>query len=222
MDDGQTQKPAPFPPGKLSRWSAAAWLLMPLLACVVCLALTVFALTPEPSALVPIPVTGRPRAIPPTPPAELFPAPAAEQEVPPGVPTLAPGLWYQAEMQRRLQNCYSSFQEFYLLEQIAYHEPGMIHNEEWRGGVEIAVQTFRSDCELLGSLPHPPHSFREIDSWLKLAAAEVGPAADSFSHMVEQEDPTAIYRTIAHLTNFIEYTRNAESALELLSERKEL
>jgi hypothetical protein len=220
--DWEDEDTTPAPESRMSAWSAAAWVIAPLLLCLAMAAMLFFVLRPVESARQPIPVAGGPRLMPPTPPPDRFPEAPTEQNVPPGTPTLAPGLWYRAEMDRRLSDCYESFHEFYLIEQMAFHEPAMMRNEEWRSAAAEKVETFRARCELLGSMPSPPHGFTEIDSWLKLAAAEVGPAADNFTDLVEFDDLSALYRTIDHLSNFIEFTRNAESVLEQLGERKEL
>jgi hypothetical protein len=221
LDDDLHESP-PTPPGRMSRRLAVVWMVLPLLVCAGCMAMTLLALLPGEQPLIPIPITGGEPRMPPTPLPDLFPPPMAEQDVPPGVPTLSPGLWYRAEMERRLEKCYASFNDVYMLEQIAFYQPMMLHNEDYRGEVVETVQIFRQACEQLGSLPQAPHSLREVDIWLKLAAAEVGPAADSFSALVENDEPGALQRTVNHLFNFVEYARNAESALERLNERKEI
>ena len=145
----------------------------------------------------------------------------------PGDPIPVPGQVYRAEVDRVLSACYVSFHEFYLFEEMILSEPGMLESEQWRTEAHSAIDSFREDCEGLGNLPDAPNLYEEVDHWLKLAAAEVTPAAENLTRVlgspgaeIRQEDD--FRRAVEHMMNFVEYTHAAEEALSSMDDRREV
>lgn len=120
---------------------------------------------------------------------------------------------YRSEAEFRLAICYDAFHEFYLLEEMAIENPELIYESQWRTDMDGAMNLFRQDCEPLGSLPDAPPRYIEADHWFKMAAAEVGPAADQFSTALDTQEGDAMQMALRHIVNFIEYTQMAEKAL---------
>ncbi len=98
----------------------------------------------------------------------------------------------------------------------------MFNNSGWRSDATDAMHAFRDDCQALGSLPAAPASLGEIEHWLKLAAAEVGPASDSFTAALQNNKEDQFRASVSHMVKFVDDIHNAEGALDGLKERKEI
>ena len=220
MYDYEREKfPIESEPGRDRRGFIRALLLwLPLMACAGCLFVSYMLLPPMTADG--IPVTGsRDPLIPPTPTAG---APSAQPPAPPA----PPGFSYRDEALLRLDACNASFHDFFVVEQIAIHQPEVAAGSAWRAEAERAVQSFRDNCEPLGSLPAAPAAYTQVDTWLKLAAGEVAPAVEGFSVMLDADDPRRqdrerMSRTVDHLIKFLEYTTNAEDLIDRLQLRKQ-
>ncbi len=192
-------------PGRLR-----AFALLLLLICLLEVGLFTFqTLVPPPQRS--LPVTGGGAGVTQPPRENLIPAhpPAA-------------GADYRQEMEDRLSTCMVSFHEFFLLQELATRRNDIFSTETWRKDGSQAMDAFLRDCEQLGELPSAPPIYTEVDRWLKLAADEVSPAADSFRDALGQDGPDGLTDSMSHLIHFIEFTRNAQSALYNLKNRREL
>lgn len=226
MDDFDREKihaeslPALYAAGKTDArrgFIRALLLWLPLLACAGCLLGSYLVM---PSVQRNIPVTGRDPLIPPTPtPADPDADPEKTQ---PPVEPAPPGFSYHDKALMQLEACNSSFHDFFVVEQIAIHQPEIASRPEWRADAEQVVQSFQADCEPLGSLPAAPSAYSEVDTWLKLAAGEVGPAVDGFTVMLKDDDKSHMVSVVDHLLNFLEYTQNAEKLIDRLKSRKQI
>ena len=203
-------------------------LLAPLLACMGCLALAFASQRIYKSQLnaQPLPVTGEDSGSPdqtvPTLPHEDNPSPMPQREEP-----RPPILAYRFEVDRVLEACYHSFHQFYLFEEMMVSEPQMIESERWVVDAQNATDTFQDDCVGLGDLPSAPGYYAEVDHWLKLAAGEVAPAAESFARALGRRPAARTQReelrlVVGHMMKFLEYTHNAEAALSSTDERREI
>jgi hypothetical protein len=114
-----------------------------------------------------------------------------------------------------------AFHDFFLIEQVAIHEPELIRNNAWRDQAAGAMFVFQRDCSPLGSLPPAPSAYDEADRWLKLAAGEVDSASSRFDTMLVENDSEQITEIAGHMLRFIEFTHNAERIIDFLEERKE-
>jgi hypothetical protein len=123
---------------------------------------------------------------------------------------------------RRLSDCTIAFQDFFMIEQAAIHEPQLIRNQAWRDQATGAMLLFEQGCSALGSLPPAPSAYGEADTWLKLAAGEVVSASSRFDVMLVENDTELVMEVAGHMLRFMEFTHNAERIIEHLEERKEL
>lgn len=224
--------PAPTqPPKKWSRLSSLLLILSPFILAAACIGMgalalgmlgerAVASLLQSRAGAVPeqlgIPVTGGAH---PTPQAER---PRQSQELP---ESETPG--YLITAQERMSTCYDSFAGFVDLEQLVFEEPGLFQDAAYRMSAQEAADLFRYECQSLQALPEAPPAYQELDHWLQRSADEAGLAADSFSHALEVGQSGVFASrymnlTVEHLLNFIDYTHNAASVLESLSERRDL
>lgn len=214
-----TQIP-PAPPRPVRRiWRALA-LVVPSLACALCLALAVMfvetQLAPPAQVQVEVPVTG---AETPTPSPTLTAPPVPERSP---VQILTPADDYGVEAELRLALCDEAFEHFFILQHLAAMDPGLIRNNEWRTDAEDAVEIFQRDCALAEGLPDAPSVYSEVDHWMRLAATEVDPAAEKFAIAVDQKQSDGLFETSIHLARFFEYTAHAHAAMQAIRLRREI
>ena len=222
MDDNApytiTEVKAP-PPRRRTGW---VWLLAlaPLMMCLGCAALVAVAGSQLYSRWSPglVPVTGDPQPLVETP---FAPDPPLE---PTGEP--APGSEYRAEVDRVLEICYGSFHEFFLFEELVVSQPGMLEDEDLRKQAGRAADSFQEACGQLGDLPRAPSHYQEADHWLRMAAAEVAPAAENFVLLLSSQPGEGareehLRKAVGHVMNFIEYTSNAETVFSSMDDRRE-
>lgn len=196
------------------RFLRALLVWLPLLACAACLVFT----TVQPALFNPsIPVTGRDPLAPPTPSPGESPFPAPDHPAP-----AVPGLPYREEALLRLNMCTDSFHAFFMIEQTAIHQPDLANASGWQEDAARTVEGFREDCQPLGAISTVPTAYEDVDRWLKLAAAEVAPAADSFSAMLDSASASHQDDALDHLLRFMEYTRKAQDLMERLDRRKQI
>jgi hypothetical protein len=149
-----------------------------------------------------------------------------EEAQPPG-PTLTPTpaiFSYPDEAAQRLGLCSEAFHTFFILEQTAFHNPEMVSTDRYQAEAGSAMQAFREACLPLGQMPSAPNAYRDVDRWLKLAAGEVAPAADTFNAVLADEKDAAasLDRALDHMMRFIEYTNRAHDLLRRLDRRKQI
>lgn len=222
--------PAPAAPGAYRRNDIASRLLLlaPLLVCIGCLALAFVSqrIYQRQKGASPVPITGE-EFVPPNQPLPALPratdpGPAPQHEEP-----LPPALAYRSEVDRVLAACYPAFHQFYLFEEVMVSEPAIMGSDRWVAEAQDAADTFQTDCQALGDLPDAPVYYAEVDRWLKMAAGEVAPAAESFARALGSREAARtqreeMRRAIEHMMNFIEYTHNAEAALSSMDDRREI
>jgi hypothetical protein len=201
------------------------WLLVfPLAACLACLGLMVFAAAPlfHQTRAVDIPVTGNDPTLPAGPQASPTqkPSQAAGTQQPEGTPL--PGLQFLKAVRQSLESCSGSFQEYFLLEELAVDHPDVFQSKKWRTDATNAMNLFHEDCQTLGTLPDAPPAYAEVDHWLKLAAGEVEPATTSFSAALEKQEAGQFQISIKHMLMFVDYIHNAEGAMNGMLQRKEI
>jgi hypothetical protein len=210
------------------RWEKIFLLVgFPLAAVMACLGLLFLVLAPMGDALAErmntnpqIPVTGReglPGGGGTIPSPESTPAP----ETPDSSSDHAGAYLEGAE--RRMIECYSSFQLFFTLEQMVVDEPGLFQNEQWRSRSTEAADRFSTDCGAFNGLPAAPKAYEELDHWLRLSASEANAAQTSFLQVLDSSAAGLFsFRdmgdTTDHLKNFIEYTHEAETSLQKLKD----
>jgi hypothetical protein len=200
-----------------TRRKRAVWLfVLPLLAWgACCLGLMIFLVAPLflDRQRAEIPVTGGDPA---NAPVILTPTatPAGQKPV--------SGQEYMDQATQRLDTCTSSFHDYYILERLVVDKPAVFADAAWRSDVTTAMQSFRTDCQPLGSLPAAPAAYTEIDHWLKLAAGEVGSSADNLAKAIDQDQVSQIQASIDHLLKFVKYIHNAEGAMDGIKQRKEI
>lgn len=129
--------------------------------------------------------------------------------------------------QEQMAACFESFGAFVDLEQLVFEEPTLFQDEQYHQNAQRAVDLFREDCQALHGLPEAPPAYRELDLWLRRSADEAGLAADNFSLALDAGRSgvfasRSMHLTVEHLLNFIDYTHNAASVLEMLSQRRDL
>ncbi len=139
----------------------------------------------------------------------------------------AEGYGYLLLAQEQMASCYDSFGAFVDLEQLVFEEPALFKDAVYRDSAQQAAGMFRSDCEALHALPAAPPAYRELDKWLRLSADEAGLAADHFMLALEAGQSgvfssRSMHLTVEHLLNFIDYSHNAASILEFISQRHDL
>jgi hypothetical protein len=137
-------------------------------------------------------------------------------------PTARPGTSYRTLATDALDTCSSAFHDFFVLEELVAHRPGVINDSQFRDDSTQAMQAFREDCAKLAALPEAPAAFREIGALLKHAAGEVAPAADSFTQMLDQSDANLLSDSVEHMLKFVDYTHQAESLLSQMEEMKNI
>lgn len=152
-------------------------------------------------------------------------APTPQPEVPFNQPSVPTG--YLISAQEQMAVCYDSFGAFVELEQLVFEEPTLFQDEKYLQNAQQAVDLFREDCQALHGLPEAPPAYRELDLWLRRSADEAGLAADNFAHALEVGQSgvfasRSMHLTVEHLLKFINYTYNAASVLEMLSQRRDL
>lgn len=194
-------------------------ILIPLFLCLITSALGAVVAAPlrgqMQSGVIPrVPVTGADPQLAVTP--ESTAAPSDQ------VPSPLLGQTYREAAVDHLTTCMSSFHDFFIMEELAAHQPDVLQNDTWQTDVTQTMNSFREDCEKLGSLPDAPASFTELDRYLKLAASEVGPATDSFTSAMKSQQASDLRGSIRHMMRFVEYTQNAEAILSGMEQRREI
>lgn len=159
-----------------------------------------------------IPVTGR-----------EAPSPQPDET---GEQTYVPAA-YLLLAQEHMAACFVSFGAFVDLEQLVFEDPALFQDEQYHQNAQQAADLFREDCHALHGLPDAPPAYRELDLWLRRSADEAGLAADNFSQALEAGRSgvfasRSMHLTVEHLLNFIDYTHNAASVLEMLNQRRDL
>lgn len=184
-------------------------ILYPLVACVMCTVLTLALARPPSAGTDPavIPNTGGADPVTPT----------------PGSPrALSPGYTYPEAAHTQLATCLSAFHHFVILEETGAHQSGATDSQVWRDQMSRAAQSYRAACQPLGNLPAAPPAYSELEHWLKLAAAEVGPMTDDFQTALDQNHMDAYQAALDHLDKFVEYAKNAEDILSALDQQRNL
>lgn len=218
-EEGQALPERPRP-GAAARVLRAVLLWAPIAACIACLAAAYFSLPRERAPGLPVTGDGLP---PPAPTLTPGTPPAAPQPTQrPDEPDSPRPTSYKFEAIRRLEDCTLSFHSFFMIEQVAIHNPGLIDNEAWREEATGAMLAFEEDCALLRALPPAPAAYDEADRWLKLAAGEADSTSTRFRAMLSDNDHSQVFEIADHMLRFIEYTSNAERIFQLLEERKEI
>lgn len=202
------------------RYLRALLIWVPLAACAACLVVALVALPSMDNPL--LPVTGGRAPVHDIPVAPtLTPGPTRQPEPAPVVPPNTI-FSYKEEALSRLADCSSAFHDFFLIEQLALHQPEMIQEENWRSQASTAMQFFEHDCAPLGEMQDVPTAYGEVDRWLKLAAGEVDSASGVFHDMLDAQDMRQIGVITDHMLRFIEFTHNAESIIDRLERRKQI
>ncbi len=154
-------------------------------------------------------------------PKGVAPASPGPTAAPQTAPSVSASI-YLNTARTRLDTCAASFHDYFILEQVVVDQPDVFTDPSWRSDATDAMHAFHDDCQALGSLPAAPASLGEIDHWLKLAAAEVGPASDSFTTALEKNQTDQFRASVSHLLKFVDYIHNAEGALDGIKQRKEI
>lgn len=209
----------PAPPQRRPRH--AGWvllLLIPALLCLLSLTLAVQALDTRWRATRPqgveMPVTGGPTATPP-----VILTPTLDEQPAPDQPRSSD---YGLEVEMRLSLCSEAFQHFFVIQHLVNMQPGLVGDDGWRTDAQDAVAVFQRDCALDEDLPQAPAAYSEVDRWMRLAATEVDPAAESFASVLDSQALDGLSTTSDHLERFYVYTMHAEEAIRLIRNRREI
>ncbi len=223
---GKSEPGGNVPARKRRRWPV--WLFVfPLAAWLACMGLMVYALIPMiyQARAVSIPVTGGdPSRTPVTKAVPASPTAKAAQVGSTATPQRQPPSeqQYVDAAKQSLDTCTGSFQQYFLLQQMAIDNPDVFSDDTWRSEATAAMNSFHDDCQALGKLPDAPPAYADVDHWLKLAAGEVDPATTSFSAALQNNAADQFQLSIRHMLKFVDDIHNAVGAFDGVLQRKQV